>query len=169
MTSQARRLQRTEQQVTHHAPLTAEPLNLTTAQKEERRLAAVALLLKGWSQAAIARHMNVSRKTVSRWEQELHKEGIESLHAKPKTGRKPRLTKSQWNSLLVVLEIGTREYGYTGAVWTLDDIQDVIWREFKVVYNRSYLIQKLRESGWSTRYQPRISRSNGRRGNAYNG
>ncbi len=44
-----------------------QPSKLTIQQKEERRLAAARLLQQGWSQAAVARQMQVNHKTVNRW------------------------------------------------------------------------------------------------------
>jgi transposase-like protein len=59
------------------------PARLTPDQLEERRLAAAALLRQGqMTQAAIARHLGVSRASVCRWAAVLQEEGRRGLRAR---------------------------------------------------------------------------------------
>lgn len=139
-----------------------QPEQLTTQQKQERRLAAARLLRKGqMSQAQIARHLGVSRQTVSHWAQELEQGGLLALHSRSKTGRKPHLDAQQWQQVLALLQQGAQQgaqaAGFTTQRWTLWRIRWVIWvieQEFGVSYNTNYLSQKLHQLGWSLGLEP---------------
>jgi transposase len=133
-----------------------QPEQLTTQQKQERRLAAARLLRQGHlSQAQIARHVGVSRQTVSRWAQQLEQGGLQALHSRSKTGRKPHLNIKQWQQVLALLQQGAQAAGFTTQRWTLWRIRWVIEQEFGVNYNTNYLSQKLHQLGWS-RQKPAV-------------
>src|SRR3954463_2375964 len=76
------------------------PTCLKPGQLEERRLAAATLLRQGqMTQAAIARHLGVSRASVCRWAAVLQEQGRRGLRARPRTGRPPRLHARAWSRL----------------------------------------------------------------------
>lgn len=93
--------------------------------------------------------MCVSRKTVSRWAQQLQAGGAEALLSRRQSGRKARLEAYQWQQVLETLQEGTPAAGFEIERWTLWRIQWVIRERFGVCYNTHYLSQKLRQSGWS--------------------
>src|SRR3954467_9677282 len=86
------------------------PAHLTPGQLEERRLAAATLLRQGqMTQAAIARHLGVSRASVCRWAAVLQERGRGGVRARPGTGRPPRLDARAWSGLGRVLAKGAGE------------------------------------------------------------
>ena len=127
-----------------------QPSKLTAQQREERRLESARLLQEGWSQAAVAQHLGVDRKTVGRWLRRLQEGGTEALRTRSKTGRKPYLDTHQWQQVLALLQQGAQAAGFTTERWTLWRIQWLIQEHFGVCYNTNYLSQKLHQLGWST-------------------
>ena len=93
--------------------------------------------------------MGVSRKTVSRWAQQLQVGGTQALLSRRQSGRKARLETHQWQQLLERLQQGAQAAGFETERWTLWRIQWVIREQFDVCYNTRYLSQKLRQLGWS--------------------
>src|SRR3954454_383570 len=67
------------------------PTGLAPGPLEERRWAAATLLRQGqMTQAAIARHLGVSRASVCRWAAVLQEQGRRGLRARPRTARRAR-------------------------------------------------------------------------------
>lgn len=128
------------------------PSKFTPEQLEERRLTAGRLLRAGHlSQAAIARHLDVSPAAVSRWAKQLRDQprGLKALRLRPKTGRPSRLTPSQWQELLGILKQSPKQSGFETERWTLPRIRVVIERHWGVSYHVDYLSTPLRKLGWS--------------------
>jgi len=124
------------------------PKRLTPAQLEERRMAAARLLRAGrLSQAEIARRMGVSRATVTRWKKLLEQEGIRGLRARPHPGRPSKLSEEQWQHLLQILQRGAIAAGFPTERWTLQQIAEVIRREFGVRSHPRSLGRCLRARG----------------------
>jgi transposase len=128
------------------------PRKLTPEQLEERRLAAGRLLRSGrLSHAEIARRLDVTPAAVSQWAKRLRDDprGLKALHHRPKPGRTPRLTPSQWQQLLGILARGAKRSGFETERWTLPRIRVVIERRWGVSYHVDYLATRLRKLGWS--------------------
>src|SRR5258708_39916554 len=85
---------------------------------ENRRLRAVAMLQQKIPQAEIARKLEVTRQSVSRWAKSLVKLGEKGLQKKPRPGRPPKLTSSQRQTLLNLLAKGPGKAGYATQLWT---------------------------------------------------
>jgi transposase len=128
------------------------PRHLTCSQREARRLEAGRLLQAGQlSQAEIARRMGVSRMAVSTWAKQLlqHPDDLTSLKCRPRPGRPPRLTASQWRRVLQRLAHGARRAGFETERWTLQRIRAFIVVEFGVHYHAHSLARRLKALGWS--------------------
>jgi transposase len=135
--------------------MTWRPRHLTRTQLEERRLAAGRLLQAGHlSHAAIARQMGVSRTAVSKWAKQLRRSqsDLESLRNRPAPGRPSRLTMSQWQYLLQVLQRGALQAGFDTDRWTLRRIRALMLVEFGVEYHAHYLARRLTALGWSPQH-----------------
>ena len=130
-------------------------MKLTAQQREERRLEGARLLQEGWTQADVARHLRVDRRTVSRWQERFQEGGTEALRTRCRTGRKPYLDAQQWQQVLSLLQQGAQASGFPPERWTLWRIQWVMREHFGVRYNTNYLSQKLQQLGWS-RQKPMI-------------
>ena len=93
---------------------------------EQRRLNAIALKKKGWSQYKIANHLGVSFEAVSKWVKANAKSGVEGLKSKGSPGPKPKLTADERERLKAAILEGPRSFGYKTGDWTLKRIAVVI-------------------------------------------
>lgn len=130
--------------------MTWTPTKLTRAQLEERRREGGRLLRQGkLSQAAIARQLDVSRTTLSRWDKRLDAGGLRALRSRRATGRPARLSDQRSKQLLRQLRRGARAAGFPTEQWTLSRIRQLIERQFQVTYHPCYLSRWLGRRGWS--------------------
>ena len=126
------------------------PSRLTPEQLEERRLAAAMLLHRGrMTQAAIARHLGVSRASVCRWAAIVRRQSRHGLRARPKAGRPPRLDARAWARLGRLLGRGAVAAGFETERWTLRRIAALIRREFGVRYHPRHLERPLKAHGFT--------------------
>jgi len=117
---------------------------------EERRLAGGRLLKAGkMSQAEIARHLGVSRATVSDWAGKVEKEGLRGLRKRKAIGGVSKLTKEQNKKLKRFLGRGAVACGFATDRWTLHRVAELIEREFGVTYHPNYLNRLLDKLGFS--------------------
>jgi len=127
-----------------------QPMRLTRAQMEERRLAAARLLRAGGlPQAEIARQLGVSRTAVTQWKRRLAMAGLAGLRRRRSSGRPSRLSAADWGRLLVLLKRGAVAAGFESERWTLRRIASVAERTFGVRYHFRWLGSALRSRGWS--------------------
>jgi len=130
--------------------MTWKPSYLTREQMEERRLEGGRLLKTGkLSQAEIARHLGVSRATVSEWAKKLQEEGIGGLRSRKANGGVSKLTEAQKQELQQFLERGALACGFSTERWTLQRVAELIEREFNVTYHPNYLNRLLDTLGFS--------------------
>jgi transposase len=127
-----------------------QPAILTREQMEERRLEGGRLLKAGkLSQTAIADKLGVSRATVSEWNKQLQVGGRRRLRRRKPMGRPSRLTLAQQKELRRLLKRGALAAGYETDRWTLQRIQALIRKQFRVTYHPNYLSRLLQKLGWS--------------------
>jgi putative transposase len=130
--------------------MTWKPSSLSREQMEERRLEGGRLLQEGkLSQAEIARHLGVSRATVSDWAKIIKARGIGGLRKKKAPGSQSKLGKSQKEKLKRMLDRGALACGFPTDRWTLERVRQLIQKEFEVSYHRNYLNRLLRSLGFS--------------------
>jgi transposase len=118
---------------------------------ERRRMQAASLLHRGLSQAEVARRVKVSRESVRRWSNQIHKHGgKQALKKAGRAGRKPRLGPTELHQLETILRAGPEESGFPSGLWTLDRIAHVIRQQFEVDYHAAHVWWILRKKlGWS--------------------
>ncbi|MEJ2210529.1 MAG: IS630 family transposase [Anaerolineae bacterium] len=114
-----------------------------------RRVSALLDLSRGTTAAQVAEIYSVSRQAVYDWLKALMCRGESSLIYRRPAGRKSRLTKTQKQQLRALVEAGPQAAGFMTACWTSVLIQQLIHREFGVLYNRYYVCQLLRNLGFS--------------------
>jgi transposase len=119
------------------------------ASLEERRRKAARLFAKGRSQADVARELEVSRQSVSRWYADWQAGGAKSLRAAGRAGRLPRLGTEELTQVAAELEKGPRAHGYPTELWTLARVGEVIETLTGVSYHPGHIWKLLREMGWS--------------------
>ena len=126
------------------------PKQLTRKQMEERRRKGGRLLQTGkQSQAEIARRLGISRATVSDWAKQVAVGGLRALQGRSATGRPPRLTTEQEKRLVQILKQGAPAAGFPTERWTMGRVQQIIRREFNVVYHVHYMNRLLERLDWS--------------------
>ena len=114
-----------------------------------RRISALLGLAKGESVTEVAEMLSVSRQTIHNWLKAFMLNGLDSLVYHWSRGRKPRLTKTQKKRLTDLVKAGPQGAGYATGCWTALLIQQLILREFGVLYNRHYVCELLHNLGFS--------------------
>ncbi len=83
------------------------------------------------------------------WINELVLDGLDSLVYEHAGGRPARLTKTQKRRLCELIDAGPQAAGFETACWNALLIQELIRREFHVLYDRYYVCELLRNLGYS--------------------
>jgi transposase len=91
----------------------------------------------------------ISEASVYVWLKALLLHGVASLVYAHGGGRPAKLTPTQKKQLCAWLDKGSQTHGFESACWTTRLIQELIRREFGVLYNRFYLCELLRNLGYS--------------------
>ena len=115
---------------------------------EQRRLKAARLLQQGVPQVEVARRLEVSRASVSRWAAELGANGKEALRP-GRLGRPPQLDLEQRRGLTQALVQGAIANGFATELWTLPRVAKLIERRFGVRYSTGHIWHLLRGLGFS--------------------
>jgi transposase len=123
---------------------------------EARRRLAASLLAKGRGIREVARTIGAAPSSVKRWKDALEQGGKNALKSKPHTGRPSRLSPSQRQHLLHILQQGPRAANLRADQWTCSRIRTVIRRCFGVKYHPDHVSRILRALGWQ--YQKKHSR-----------
>jgi transposase len=117
---------------------------------ERRRERAAGMFARGATQAVVARELEVSRQSVSRWYADWQAGGSKALKAAGRAGRLPRLTETQLGQVDRALRQGPRAHGFATDLWTLDRVASVIEAETGVRYHPGHVWKLLRDRlGWS--------------------
>ena len=114
-----------------------------------RRISVLLGLAKGEAITQVAGTFSISRQAVYDWLKDFMLRGVDSLVYRRPTGRKSRLTKTQKKLLVELVKAGPLEAGYLTGCWTSLLIQQLILREFGVLYNRHYVCELLHNLGFS--------------------
>lgn len=117
--------------------------------QEARRRRAAQLFKEGQAQADVARFLQVSRQSVSRWYQDWRRGGARALQKAPRTGRPPMLTPQELKQVERVLLNGALGHGFSTDLWTLARVAEVIERATGVTYHPGHVWKVLRAMGWS--------------------
>src|SRR5713226_6871099 len=99
--------------------------------------------------ATVAAVLQVSSEAVRQWLVQFLAQGLRSLAAQPRSGRRPRLTKTQKRELYRLIQKGPQPAGFPGACWRSPMIQELIQRKYKVSYSVYYIAELLKNLGLS--------------------
>jgi transposase len=127
---------------------------LALRRRQAARLFAAGTLLL----AAIARQLDVSRQSVSRWYRDWRRKGAAGLRGAGRAGRKPRLDRGQLRHLDTALRRGPRAYGFDTDLWTLPRVAGVIERLTGVRYHPGHVWKLLGTMDWSLQRPARQAR-----------
>jgi transposase len=116
---------------------------------ERRRKQAARLFRQGKSQADVARELEVSRQSVSRWHADWQSGGAGALRAAGRAGRLPQLDTTDLRRVERRLGKGPLENGYPTDMWTLQRVAEVIEAETGIGYHPGHVWRILRQMGWS--------------------
>ena len=125
---------------------------------EERRRKAAKLFGRGVSQADVARELDVSRQSVSRWHADFRRGGSAALRGAGRAGRKPKLAPSDLKRLERALLRGARAAGYPTDLWTLPRITEVIEILTGVTYHQGHVWRLMGQLGWSPQRPQRLAK-----------
>ena len=118
--------------------------------RQARRLKAAELFAQDVRPAQVARTLGVSKQSASRWHTAWRRDGTAALASKGPTGVKPRLSDADLQRVEQALLEGASAHGFTGELWTLARIAQVIQRLTAVRYHPGHLWAVLHQRlGWS--------------------
>lgn len=125
---------------------------------EQRRKRAARLFGVGERLAAVARKLEVSRQSVSRWFRQWTSGGTKALRAAGRAGRAPRLEAAQLRQVDWALRQGARANGFNTDLWTLPRVAHVIKQLTGVGYHAGHVWRVLRAMGWTLQRPARRAR-----------
>jgi transposase len=96
------------------------------AERQVRRKRAAELFAQGRTQAEVARELDVSRQSASRWHAGWQAAGATALQSRGPTGRPPKVPDSALEGIEQVLLEGALAHGFSTDVWTLDRVAVLI-------------------------------------------
>jgi transposase len=96
------------------------------AARQARRERAAELFGQGRSQAEVARELDVSRQSASRWHTRWQADGTTAMRSRGPTGRRPKVPDGKLEVIEQALLEGALTHGFATDVWTLDRIAVLI-------------------------------------------
>jgi transposase len=120
------------------------------AVRQARRERAAELFAQGRSQTEVARELDVSRQSASRWHAGWQAAGTTGLQSRGPTGRRPKVADDQLEAIEQALLEGALAHGFATEVWTLDRIAVVIQGLTGVALSNPSVWRLLRQRlGWT--------------------
>jgi transposase len=114
------------------------------------RLYAVYQIALGAASRDLEEIYNVSFKSVCNWVHAFNKYGVEGLKDEPKSGRKPRLTNEQIETIkTTILNKKPTDYNYNTSTWTGPLIMDFIEKQFGVNFKKAQIYNLMKKMGLS--------------------
>jgi transposase len=114
------------------------------------RLYAVYQIASGAVSRDLEKIYNVSFKSVCNWVHSFNKYGVEGLKDEPKTGRNPRLTKEQLETIkTTILDKKPSDYNYNTSTWTGPLLIDFIEKQFGVNFKKAQIYNLMKKMGLS--------------------
>jgi transposase len=111
----------------------------TFKELENRRVLAVERVNQGWSQAEVARFLDVDPRSVRRWMQLYRHGGLAALQTNGHPGRPPKLDADQTATVLSWFQHRPTAFGYDTDLWTARRVTDLIAKQFGIAFNSRYL------------------------------
>lgn len=114
-----------------------------------KRVTALLRISRHESAEVISHELDCSMSSLYEWLKKLVYEGVERLEVRWRGGRRSKLSKTQKDRLCEVLQAGPLAAGFRSACWNAALIQELIQREFGVLYNVHYVSELLGNLGFS--------------------
>lgn len=114
------------------------------------RLYAIYQIANGAVSRDLGKIYNVSFKAVCNWVHEFNKYGAEGLKDKSRSGRKPRLSKEEIESLReIILTEEPTKYKYNTSTWTGPILIDFVLNHYGVSFKKAQIYNILKSMGLS--------------------
>jgi transposase len=126
--------------------------------RERRRRAARLFAAGRRSQAEIARELNISRQSVSRWYEAWRRDQSDWIVGAGRAGRRPKLDTAQLQQVDEVLRQGAQAHGFGTDLWTLPRVAAVIERVTGIHYHPGHVWKILAAMEWSLQRPARQAR-----------
>ena len=117
--------------------------------RRSRHITVLLLLADGHTVNTVVQRLGVCRATVYAWVRAFILDRWASLRRRSSTGRPPKLTPTQKQRLCDLVTAGPEAAGYQTGCWNSALLQDLIHREFGVLYTVHYLAELLGNLGFS--------------------
>lgn len=114
-----------------------------------KRVTALLSLSRHEAAVDIAAELGCSVTSIYEWFKKLVYEGVGGLKVRWRGGRPSKLSKRQKARLCELIRAGSIAAGFSSACWNAAMIQELIVREFKVLYNVHYVSELLAQLGFS--------------------
>jgi transposase len=108
--------------------------------------------------ASIARELEVSRQSVSRWYDQWKRGGGKGLRGAGRAGRKPKLEREQLGRVEIALRKGAMLHGFGTDLWTLPRVAVIVERLTGVHYHPGHVWKILGAMDWSLQRPARRAR-----------
>ena len=129
------------------------------AAMQQRRRSAARLFAAGrLSQAEIARQLDVSRQSVSRWYAAWRVDQPGWISGAGRAGRRPHLNAAQLQQINAALRRGAPAHGFSTDLWTLPRVAAVIARITGFGFHPGHVGKILAAMGWSLQRPERQAR-----------
>lgn len=130
----------------------------SSAERERRRLQALALVKEGLSSAAVGARLGVDPRTVRRWKSAYRQGGETALKVRKAPGAKPKLNGRQRYGLRRKLLAGAVAQGFSTELWTSPRIRQLIQRCYGVTYHVDHIPHLMKSLGFSRQKPERQAR-----------
>lgn len=114
----------------------------------DRRRRAAALFEAGATQAEVARSLEVSRQTVSRWYAIWRNQGADAFGAGGRRGPRSRLTENDVRLIDAALRRGPQAHGFHDVRWTCRQVAWLIAQLTGISYHPAHVSRLIRRHGW---------------------
>lgn len=114
------------------------------------RLYAIYQIVNGAVSRDLEKIYNVSFKSVCNWVNEFNKHGLDGLKDKPKSGRKPKLSKEAIEQIkAIILKEQPSDHDYNTSTWTGAILIDLIFKKYGVAFKKAQIYNILKSMGLS--------------------
>lgn len=114
--------------------------------REARRMQALELHEKGWSQKRIAKELGVTQGAVSQWLKRYRDGGgVEALRHHPSPGRQSVLSHEELAEIPDLILCGAKAFGFPDNRWTIQRITILLKQVFDVSYHPGHVSRLLQK------------------------
>jgi transposase len=117
--------------------------------KRCQKLGAILSFSEGYTIVAIADILNVGVSSIYEWIKKFLSKGLSGLRDKCSPGRPAKLTKKQRKQLANLIDKGPEASGFISSCWRSPMIQELILREFGILFSVHYISELLKNIGFT--------------------